>query len=685
MGYNKIVYMFILIASVGTSKVLRKCCPKNQSLIKVSSLDANTPDKYECIDYDRHLSEYKEVSQNSDLVVNRSVIVDDGIPQECNLIAGELNVGDFSLFTDRGVCYDRLITEINNGTVTHTATSSITILKCDGLELTSQTELKIQNIRKCCARGQVYDSEYHFCRTDHEFKEEWLISELKQNTSDIFVIDNELDCLDEEYSVEIKEGVFRFTLIGSVLGIIKENGGDKHNFEWWTWCIDQDYTSRRLVARVCTENCSDFGAYCMRKCCYVGNHVSGCGNKRACERNYDDRFLFNLSSYIEPLKRESGDIGDVMGIQTIFKCHDNRTKRIILNSSLTVDWHSLDMNGSLQSYHGLTREYCLDTFECNGKIEVAAYTCIPRTVNDSKLSFTLLSTSVMLLIITLVVHCSIPEFRNLHGFNLISYISSLLLGYLGLARGHYGFIPDINVCTGMGYCIYFGFISAFMWVNVLCFDIWWKMSHIQSVQRSMNRSSWIKFIKYSLYAWGISVGLTLTTFLLDIYPLSPILDAEMGKGRCWFGATVHCVRVKSVAQRLHAGSEKDSIVRRYKNYKENLLLTGKLWVVMGGGWFIEFISVLVTQPDGSTPFIMTIMDILNHLQGLWIFIILVFKPKRIYNYIRRKLGLKISNETSNGTTLSSQARSTNISMTSVQTSISNSTVPATSPNTEKKQ
>ncbi|CAG9784419.1 unnamed protein product [Diatraea saccharalis] len=153
----------------------------------------------------------------------------------------------------------------------------------------------------------------------------------------------------------------------------------------------------------------------------------------------------------------------------------------------------------------------------------------------------------------------------------------------------------------------------------------------------------------------------------------------------WLLTAVHCVRVKSVAQRLHAGLEKDSIVRRYENYKENLLLTGKLWVVMGGGWFIEFISVFVTQPDGSTPFIMTIMDILNYLQGLWIFIILVFKPKRIYNYIRRKLGLKISNETCNGTSLSSQARSTNISMTSVQTLISNAAVPATSLSTEKKE
>ncbi|CAG9791449.1 unnamed protein product [Diatraea saccharalis] len=152
----------------------------------------------------------------------------------------------------------------------------------------------------------------------------------------------------------------------------------------------------------------------------------------------------------------------------------------------------------------------------------------------------------------------------------------------------------------------------------------------------------------------------------------------------WLLTAVYCVRVKSVAQQLQAGSEKDAIARRYRMYKENLLLTGKLFVLMGSCWLIYTFAIFVMGPDGRVPLPVAIIGHLIDLHGLWLLIILVFKPKKIYIYIRRKLGLKKSNELSNGT-LSSQAHSTNISMTSVVTSISNSTIPATSSRTEMKE
>ncbi|CAG9791451.1 unnamed protein product [Diatraea saccharalis] len=133
---------------------------------------------------------------------------------------------------------------------------------------------------------------------------------------------------------------------------------------------------------------------------------------------------------------------------------------------------------------------------------------------------------------------------------------------------------------------------------------------------------------------------------------------------------VHCVRVKSVAQQLRAGSE---IAQRYRMYKENFQLTVKLFVLMSSSWLIQTIAIFIISSDGEVP---VVINYLDELHGLWLFIILVFKPKKIYNYIRRKLGLRKSNEIGNGT-LSPQADSTNISMTSVVTSISNSTIPAT--------
>lgn len=57
-----------------------------------------------------------------------------------------------------------------------------------------------------------------------------------------------------------------------------------------------------------------------------------------------------------------------------------------------------------------------------------------------------------------------------------------------------------------GFTCYFFFIAAFLWLSVLCFDIWINFKdHCRSSTPSKNR---IRFLWYSLYAWGTAVILT---------------------------------------------------------------------------------------------------------------------------------------------------------------------------------
>lgn len=63
------------------------------------------------------------------------------------------------------------------------------------------------------------------------------------------------------------------------------------------------------------------------------------------------------------------------------------------------------------------------------------------------------------------------------------------------------------------------------------------------------------------------------------------------------------------------------------------VLTGKLWVVMGAGWFSELLSTLIRDPD----WLWSVVDLINELQGLFIFLILVFKPK-VFHLIKNSLG-----------------------------------------------
>lgn len=54
---------------------------------------------------------------------------------------------------------------------------------------------------------------------------------------------------------------------------------------------------------------------------------------------------------------------------------------------------------------------------------------------------------------------------------------------------------------------------------------------------------------------------------------------------------------------------------------------------MGAGWISELLATLTTQPE----WLWSIVDLFNELQGVFIFLILIFKPK-LYYLIRKRLG-----------------------------------------------
>lgn len=54
---------------------------------------------------------------------------------------------------------------------------------------------------------------------------------------------------------------------------------------------------------------------------------------------------------------------------------------------------------------------------------------------------------------------------------------------------------------------------------------------------------------------------------------------------------------------------------------------------MGAGWFSELLSTMFSSP----AWLWAAVDLINELQGLFIFLILVCKPK-VYHLIRKRLG-----------------------------------------------
>lgn len=81
--------------------------------------------------------------------------------------------------------------------------------------------------------------------------------------------------------------------------------------------------------------------------------------------------------------------------------------------------------------------------------------------------------SIPFLIITLLVYGCIKELRNLHGKCLMSYVWSLTILYLSLFIIRTEAAVKVEwVCQSVGYFAFVAVLMSFLWLNVMCFDIW---------------------------------------------------------------------------------------------------------------------------------------------------------------------------------------------------------------------
>lgn len=83
--------------------------------------------------------------------------------------------------------------------------------------------------------------------------------------------------------------------------------------------------------------------------------------------------------------------------------------------------------------------------------------------------------SIVCIVITIFVYLCLPDLLNVHGQCLLGYLICLVIGYSLLIAVQIT-PPTVHptVCTVIGYLIYVDFLSAFLWVNAISYDIWHK-------------------------------------------------------------------------------------------------------------------------------------------------------------------------------------------------------------------
>ncbi|VVC43990.1 Methuselah ectodomain, domain 2,GPCR, family 2-like,GPCR, family 2, secretin-like [Cinara cedri] len=442
----------------------------------------------------------------------------------------------------------------------------------------------------------------------------------------------------------------------------------------------------QLVARKCRPKvpyCDEkSGRYtCVNKCCR-GNKIIG-SNFRC---NETSKKPLNLNIY------ETTNDGDRLSNRTLLLPYYSRLKckakdkyeenkfKLLVNKTLNL------IDSGLNLPEG---DYCLEYYSENGSnsTKVLALACAPfvkLSEDDTKGSWKYwlilfgFVPSIVCLSITLIVYAMLSTLRNVHGYYVMCYIACLLLSFVCLLIIQW-MSDEIHpsLCKFVGYSTLFLLLATFCWLNVICFDIFWILRYNKSINKISSIT--MRTVIYNIYCWGFSSTWTCTAFIFQHseHPGLSKFSPDLGTKSCWFSednygsfifftlplsimlianlilfglTAVHCSRIKS---ELNKFKRTDSKTRRIQLDMEKFAMSVKLFLVMGIPWSFEVLSKVLK----TNWFIWYVLDEINALQGVMVFVIFVAKRKVITSLRKKIKGSFDHNESTKVNTISGSSQS----------------------------
>ncbi|VVC28344.1 Methuselah ectodomain, domain 2,Methuselah, N-terminal domain,GPCR, family 2-like,GPCR, family 2 [Cinara cedri] len=245
---------------------------------------------------------------------------------------------------------------------------------------------------------------------------------------------------------------------------------------------------------------------------------------------------------------------------------------------------------------------------------------------------------------TLLIYVVLPELRvTVHSGNLIAHTACLFVSYATLAATT--LVRDVfnyYACVVAGFVIQFSFLAAFFWLNVMCADIAWTFSGFRLLLYSNKiENEKKKYIIYSAYAWGCSIGISLLTALAEFTKLfgDRKYKPTFGQKDCWFSnklsvgvffylpiglllLTNFILFLFTAFRIVFIRRDTSKVLNRQTNQNNmRLSLYLKLFCLMGVTFVFEVISWAVTAP----PYYWYVTDAVNSLRGVFVFFIFCWK------------------------------------------------------------
>ncbi|KAK4879826.1 hypothetical protein RN001_007972 [Aquatica leii] len=457
---------------------------------------------------------------------------------------------------------------------------------------------------------------------------------------------------------------------------------EKHNknFQYNSYCIDKVYNSDNFVVRscedfsVCKSKIDDNKPRCIRKCCADGYYYKG-GSK--CKFGFTKGLSFYNDSKVldeeEPF--------------SIIHGHSCRHYIVPLDWNYTLDemgYLNLDLEESNDQHSPFETSYCFEEVDIGITQGRRLFLCFKHDTNESvkyQVSRICLVFSSIFLILTLLGYICVPEMQNLHGKTLMCNCGSLLVAFTILAVLQ--FYPTVEgpACKFIGYIVMYTFLAAFMWSNVMCFDIWWTFGSMRVDGINQKKRERRRFLYYCLYSWTIPLVITLTAFSVQCFKQSlpesmkPFVPT-LGEFSCFFEEStnlisflmwfmlpiaivcgcnlvffiktiIYCYKVKAEIERMKDSQlSKNECNKILSADKERLRMVVKLFLVMGIPWLFESISASLIPPNavGSAEVIEIVFDTINSLQGFFIFCVFILKPNFFKALKKRLTGKQLSHQ-----------------------------------------
>ena len=294
---------------------------------------------------------------------------------------------------------------------------------------------------------------------------------------------------------------------------------------------------------------------------------------------------------------------------------------------------------------------------CSDALPNVTVTVEDSGVVEGVLSVVGISLSLCGLAFTLLTYSLFPVLRNIPGVCIMNlsvalFVAQLLFEVAPFSSGH-----EV-LCTGLAVLEHYSWLVAFLWMNVLAYDISCTFSKMET-QSEVQAYQSLRLRVFCAYAWGVPALLVLTCLLTS-------LAADVGfdyidLDLCWitggkplvyaFGipiALIITVNIGLFSRTAIALRAAMKIAKRAKSHGDSLVrytVYIKLSFVMGFTWIFGFIAGLAEVDVVTYLFIIT-----NSVQGFYICVsfALSSRARKLY---KKKFGHSdVTTASSNGST-----------------------------------